>query len=656
MDKKFDELGLTGGLPSSLTVSMRIMDLMRGDRRDMDALVDTLHCDPALSLRLIKLANQTHSRRPSRVEDVASALKRIGWDAAEALLMGFSLVRDDATEGWGDFDHEAYWARAQLTACLCECLSGAAGWSNTQRAHSLGLLADVGTLALANIHRDRFSGILQDQPESIAPERARLETDVLGISHCEVSHAMLEDAGLTYCLREAVLVHKDYDRICDQENDVKTWAALLLASQAAAALYLGEGRSTDSSLTHAEELLAKATHLLGLSMEQTEEACTEAAQEWTRAREALGLQPQAVKYLKANQTASGEGEASGESPVAYPQRPGLGNKTSPALIAPILGNGRWGEAARILLVDDDPLTRRVVGSQLRRAGHEVLVARDGREGLEMALTLDPQIVITDWTMPGICGVELCELLRATDVGRRLCILMLTSCDDDDDQVISALRAGADDYVTKPSNPRVLQARVQAGLRTVHLRERSESMKQTHQGEVAELGILARQLENAALTDALTQLPNRRYAIKRLEQEWEMASRTGRPMSLIIADVDHFKRVNDRHGHGGGDAVLKIVSSRMREASRSTDVLCRFGGEEFLTLNPACNAQEALRCAERLRSAVGCKPIRHGAMDCSVTLSLGIAERTPEMKAPDELLLAADRALYTAKASGRNRCA
>jgi len=648
MDKKFDELGLTGGLPSSLTVSMRLMDLMRGERRDMDALVDTLHCDPALSLRLIKLANQTHSRRPSRVEDVESALKRIGWDAAEALLMGFSLVRQDAAEEWSGFDHEAYWARAQLTACLCESLSAAAGWSSTQRAHSLGLLADVGTLALASIHRDRFSGILQDQPESIAPERTRLETDVLGISHCEVSHAMLEDAGLTYCLREAVLVHKDYDRICDQENDVKTWAALLLASQAAAALYLGQGRDADSALKHAEDLLAKATHLLGLSMEQTEEACTEAAQEWTRVREALGLQPQAVKYLKASPTASRERDSSGEDFLEQAQRP--------ALIAPILGNGRWGEAARILLVDDDPLTRRVVGAQLRRAGHEVLVARDGREGLEMALTLDPQIVITDWTMPGICGVELCELLRATDVGRRLCILMLTSCDDDDDQVISALRAGADDYVTKPSNPRVLQARVQAGLRTVHLRERSASMEQTHQGEVAELGILARQLENAALTDALTQLPNRRYAIQRLEQEWEMASRTGRPMSVIIADVDHFKRVNDRHGHGGGDAVLKIVSSRMREASRSTDVLCRFGGEEFLTLNPACNSQEARRCAERLRSAVGCKPIRHGAMDCSVTLSLGIAERTPEMKTPDELLLAADRALYTAKASGRNRCA
>jgi HD-like signal output (HDOD) protein len=198
---------------------------MRGERRDMEALLDTLHCDPALSLRLIKLANQTHSRRPSRVEDVGSALKRIGWDAAEALLMGFSLVRHDAAEEWSGFDHETYWARAQLTACLCESLSGAAGWSGTQRAHSLGLLADIGTLALAKIHRNRFSGILQDQPESIAPERSRLETDVLGISHCEVSHAMLEDAGLTYCLREAVLVHKDYDRICDQENDVKTWAA-----------------------------------------------------------------------------------------------------------------------------------------------------------------------------------------------------------------------------------------------------------------------------------------------------------------------------------------------------------------------------------------------------------------------------------------------
>ena len=656
MDKKFDELGLTGRLPSSLTVSLRLMELMRGEVRDAGALVDTLHCDPALSLRLIKLANETHSRRPYRIEDVGSALKRVGWDAAEALLMGFSLVRKDADEGCEEFDHEAYWSRSQLTACLCESLSSAAGWSSTQRAHTLGLLADIGTLALAKIHPERFAGIIQVQPEPVAPGRRRLETDVLGIHHCEVSHAMLEDAGLTYSLREAVLVHKNYDQICDHQNEVKTWAALLLASQSAATLRLGQGRSADSSLSQAEDLLARSTRLLGLSMEQTEEACAQAAQKWTRARERLGFQPQAVQHLRQDQVASDPESASDPNAEEHARGSSFVVRGGARPVAPILGKGRWGEAARILLVDDDPLTRRVVGSQLRRAGHQVLLARDGREGLEMALTLDPQIVITDWTMPGICGVELCELLRATEVGRRLCILMLTSCDANDDQVILALRAGADDYVTKPSNPRILQARVQAGLRTVHLRERSESMERSHQGEVAELGILARQLESAALTDALTQLPNRRYAIQRLEQEWEMASRTGRPMSVIIADVDHFKRVNDRHGHGGGDAVLKTVSRRMREASRSTDVLCRFGGEEFLTLNPACNWSDAMRCAERVRAAVACTPIRHGAMDCSVTLSLGIAERTPEMKTPDELLLAADRALYTAKASGRNRCA
>ncbi len=664
MEKTFNELSLVGGLPSSLRVSMQLMELMRAGERDVEALARIVQCDPALSLRLIKLANQNLAQGKGHTDDVPTALARVGWDAAQALLMGFSLVKEEWGRDLTEFDHGAYWLRAQLTAQLCEALSSAAGWDHPQRAYSLGLIADIGTLTLAKVHRARFMLILQAQPGAVGRARSKRETEVLGINHCEVSHALLDDAGLSPELREAVLIHKEYDRICEQKGDVKSWAALLLASQSAASMCTDRCKDCNkpccaevrTSANDVEELFAKCCQLLGLTAEQAEAARVEATAHWTRLRDELDTASDPACVADINQCGAPTEDRDRASHPQPTPSPSVAQNAPARTSVPALDQVRWGESARILLVDDDPLIRRVVGAQLRKAGNEVLLASDGQEGLEKALTLNPQVVVTDWNMPGMTGVELCEMLRATDVGRRLCILMLTSRDGEADQIIEVLQAGADDYVTKPSDPGVLQARVQAGLRTVHMRERLESMESARLDQVAELGILARQLELAALTDPLTQLPNRRYAMRRLEQEWESSTRTGQPMSVIISDLDHFKQINDTYGHGGGDEVLKEVSLRMRAALRLSDVLSRYGGEEFLTLNPASNAADARLCAERVRQAVAKTPIQHGLMNCTVTLSLGIAERTPEMESPEDLLLAADQALYTAKALGRNRCA
>ncbi len=651
MEKKFDELELTGALPTSLSVSLRLLDLAQQEGEQLAALVNVVNADPALALRLIKLANHSRHENSQPIEDVEAAVQRVGYEAARALAMGFTLPKVETEGGPSGFDHEAFWSRSQLVASLCRALARAAGWGNPGRAHCLGLLGDVGTLALANVHSGRYGCLVSGPHRTRGIELAQAESDSLGIDHCEAGYALLKDGGLSHMLATAVLVHEDPDRMTGLGEESRHWAALLQLAQCTAEL--AEPLGDNDRFGALEERQVQCAGFLGLSMEAVEEAALEACQSWARTREELGS-PQS--HSPEPELGELHSRAPGSEPTALVGQ-ALAQACDDRAESGMIGRdtSRWGDSARVLLVDDDALTRKVVGAQLRRWGHEVLEATDGRSGLQMALTLQPQILITDWSMPGLSGPELCELLRATKEGQRLSVIMLTALDDEE-QIIRGLEAGADDFVAKPCNARILQARVQAGLRTVRLRERTESMESLRLGQAAELGILARQLESAALTDPLTALPNRRYAVQRLEQEWQTAARTGQPLSVIIADVDYFKRVNDTHGHAGGDAVLKAVSDRMRAAARSSDVLCRFGGEEFLTINPACGLQAARRCAERVRNAVALTPIRQARMDLTVTLSLGIAQRTPEMSGPEDLLTAADRALYKAKASGRNRCA
>ena len=156
-----------------------------------------------------------------------------------------------------------------------------------------------------------------------------------------------------------------------------------------------------------------------------------------------------------------------------------------------------------------------------------------------------------------------------------------------------------------------------------------------------------------MTDALTELPNRRYAMNRLKQEWDNAQRSGAELSVLMVDIDHFKRVNDDYGHDTGDIVLREVAQILRSQSRSGDVLCRLGGEEFLSININCGIERALVCAERLREAVENTSIVHGEFDKNVTISVGVAQCTADMDGIDDLLKEADEGLYAAKEAGRN---
>jgi diguanylate cyclase (GGDEF)-like protein len=311
------------------------------------------------------------------------------------------------------------------------------------------------------------------------------------------------------------------------------------------------------------------------------------------------------------------------------------------------------EPTRILIIDDDERILRLLAHHLGRHGYDVRMVTSSREGLRLVSELRPQILITDWTMPEISGLELCGLLSRTEAGQKMHKIMLTAREDDD-QVVVAFDAGADDYVFKPFNPRILLARVRSGERMIRMREKVERSERVTLEKIAELGILTRKLRAAALTDPLTELPNRRFAISRLKQEWEAASRAGRLLSVTMADIDHFKRVNDLYGHDVGDVVLREAAAVLRAQCRQADVLCRLGGEEFLVIHVDSSLDAAVQCAERLRREIEHQVIRTDGYSGTITMSMGVAQRAAEMRGIDDLLKLADQALYEAKSTGRNR--
>jgi diguanylate cyclase (GGDEF)-like protein len=203
---------------------------------------------------------------------------------------------------------------------------------------------------------------------------------------------------------------------------------------------------------------------------------------------------------------------------------------------------------------------------------------------------------------------------------------------------------------------VLLARIRAARRVLELQDQVARDHQQMQEQLAELGVLTRRLQKASLTDPLTQLGNRRQAMERLAAAWTSASESGEALSLIMADLDHFKCVNDEHGHDVGDLVLKESANVLRAHTREAEELCRIGGEEFLLICPGAGLDGGIACAERLRSSLERHSIHAPGFSQRITASFGVALRTPDMRNADALLKAADLAVYEAKRLGRNRVA
>lgn len=292
----------------------------------------------------------------------------------------------------------------------------------------------------------------------------------------------------------------------------------------------------------------------------------------------------------------------------------------------------YHDRRQVLVTDDDPAIRRLLSKILSTAGYEVCEAVDGQHALEMVRENVPDFLITDWEMPRMTGPELCDQIRQLTGTGYIYVVLLTSKSMSDD-IIRGLDSGADDFVTKPVVPGELLARMQAGARVLQVE---------------------RQLQQAAKSDPLTGILNRRQFHDDLEREWSRAVRHRHDLSCVVLDLDYFKSVNDTHGHPIGDHTIKVVADVLQRHTRSNDYLCRYGGEEFCALLTETSEREALYWCERVRSAIQSTKIAAGAKDIRVTVSLGVAQRDSRLQGPEELVDRADQALLVAKHSGRNR--
>jgi len=314
---------------------------------------------------------------------------------------------------------------------------------------------------------------------------------------------------------------------------------------------------------------------------------------------------------------------------------------------------------RVLVVDDDSESLRLLGDDLAEAGYTVLKATNGRKALEIATDQAPPIMITDWSMPQMDGPELVKTLREHDGIRFIYIIVMATLGDDD-RLVEAFNAGADDFVSKPIRRRELLARLHAAQRICRLEDDlAKRTREIHRlnAELAvghqELGEMNLKLKQMATTDELTSLLNRREAMERLKEFWGNAKRYGLELSCIMMDIDHFKRFNDTYGHAAGDAVLRETAFTLRESVRDTDLVCRLGGEELLVICPNVAMDGTLQLAERLRTELESTKVAHDSRVLRVTMSLGVASYREELENCEQLLKEADDALYSAKAAGRN---
>lgn len=309
------------------------------------------------------------------------------------------------------------------------------------------------------------------------------------------------------------------------------------------------------------------------------------------------------------------------------------------------GTGVGGSAHRepsILLVEDEPITRLMTSRQLNRAGFEVEVVANGAEALAMLKKRFFPLMLTDWDMPEMDGVELCKAVREMPLEGYVYTILLTAREGKRN-VIEGLAAGADDYIIKPPDDNELRARLNTGRRILKLEQSLRSAN--------------RRIHLLSITDALTLTYNRRHLMERLPQELERARRYGRPLAVVLCDVDYFKKINDTYGHQTGDEVLKGIAELVMSATRKdVDWVARYGGEEFLIVLPETSVPDAIAFAEKIRVAIAAHPFEIKGQLLKLSSSFGVAgyESTPDDAGVDALIACADLCLYRSKETGRNR--
>jgi len=296
---------------------------------------------------------------------------------------------------------------------------------------------------------------------------------------------------------------------------------------------------------------------------------------------------------------------------------------------------------KILIADDDAISRRLLEKTLLRAGYDVVAVQNGLAAAEQLCKEDgPRLALLDWEMPELDGPAVCREVRKKKDQGYVYMILLTSKGLKTD-IVTGLGSGADDYLTKPFDSGELKARLRTGQRILHLEGRLVEAREN--------------MRFKATHDSLTSLFNRGVIVELLGREISRSRRERVPTAILLCDIDHFKSINDSHGHLTGDEVLQEAARRLLLSVRSYDYLGRYGGEEFLIILNNCDPASTPRRAEEIRKALSDNPVETSIGPLLVTMSMGVHQTENwGLRTVEELLHEVDSAMYAAKAAGRNR--
>ncbi len=293
----------------------------------------------------------------------------------------------------------------------------------------------------------------------------------------------------------------------------------------------------------------------------------------------------------------------------------------------------------ILVVDDLSKNIQLLMEILDEVGYSTTFALSGKQAMERLGKIKPDLILLDLMMPEINGIQLCEIIKSDRITAAIPIIFLTASNEEE-HLINAFKIGAVDYINKPFKIPELLARVKTHI------ELSKTKK--------ELEKAYEEMKRLANTDPLTGIANRRYLFEFASKELERSKRYENPFSLLIIDLDYFKKINDTYGHDIGDKILQITVNTINTCLRKVDCLGRFGGEEFVVILPETESMGALNAAERIRTAIATQSLQVEQETIKITVSIGVATYTPTDETVDSIIKRADTFLYKAKQGGRNR--
>ena len=609
-------------LPTPDGVALAIMEAWENERTTVQDLARLVQTDPALSGRVLKLANSAAVGRRA-VASVPEAIVRIGMQTVGQLAVAFSLIGKESENDCPAFDRQQYWARCLLMAVLSRGLGDATRLAPPEDLFACGLLARIGMLGLASVYPEAYSEILSANTD----ELTTLEKESFGTDHNELSEAMMLDFFVPWVLAKPARHHEAPDESgFDRESRPQKIAILLhLAYRLSEAAIRDEGKISEETA-----VINAICGRLGLPENRVGAVFNQSLAEWREWAELLKLPAdKARQYEELDFSGPNPSDEEGAA------KPAVRRTNDSALAAAVVAEGSIADR---------------LSAALCELNIPVRTCDKASEAVHLAL--DHQVNVFFVTEDHI---QFIDMIGSAETGDACHVLVVLEAEDPEREA-HAYASGAEDVVLANISPARLKPRLQPAIRRLKRHERWRGDRKKLRRIAKELALSHRQQQLLALVDQLTELPNRRAGMEALDQAWSSSARGQAPCALLVLDIDYFKTINDRFGHAVGDQVLRAVAAVLKNAVRREETIARIGGEEFLLISPNLALREAVVAAERLRRQLETAKIDAAGESVCITASVGIAVREPQMHQAQELMIAADKALYEAKNAGRNRIA